>query len=297
MSVSNLIEPATRKALKDILENFLLKFLIFIFLSGCTTMFYYPDRILYVRPENFNFTYREITFHPEDGTELIGWFFPAKTPEVKGTVVHFHGNGQNMSAHFLSLSWIMDQGYNLFAWDYRGYGISDGKPTPEGLYQDSIAALNEGRKLWSENGKGKFVIYGQSLGGAVAMRSLRDYKELSEVDLVVQDCTFMSYQDLAFYKLSRSVFFPISPLAYVLVTDEYSSKEDVKKLNRPTLVIVAENDKIVNQRFGKEIYETLTTPQKWLWEVPKGEHISVFRDPKEPYRQQFIELLENLSKN
>lgn len=272
----------------------MLKLIVLLFLAGCTTLFYYPDRIQYIKPENYNFSYREVTFHPKDGTELIGWFFPAKTPQVKGTIVHFHGNGQNMSAHFLGLSWIMDRGYNLFVWDYRGYGISDGNPTPDGLYQDSMVALDEGRKLWSENGKGKFVVYGQSLGGAIAMRALGDYKEISQVDLVVQDCTYMSYQDLGFDKLLHSILFPISPLAYVLVTDKYSTEEDVKKLQQPTLVIVAEKDKIVPAKFGKKLYKTLSTSKKWLWKIPNGEHISTFHDPKAPYRDQFIQLLESL---
>lgn len=250
-----------------------------------------------MKPENFNFSYKEITFHPKDGTELIGWFFPAKTAKAKGTIVHFHGNAQNMSAHFLGLSWVMDRGYNLFVFDYRGFGISDGSPTPDGIYQDSMAALGEGRKLWSENGKGKFVVYGQSLGGTIAMRALADYQELSEVDLVVQDSTFMSYQDLGFHKLVRSPLFLVSPLAYVLVSDKYSSTEFVKKLDRPTLVIVPLKDIVVDPRFGKEIYETLTTTKKWLWKIPDGEHISTFHDPKGPIRDKFIQLLETLDKD
>lgn len=271
----------------------MLKIIVLLFITGCTTMFYYPDRIQYVKPENFNLAYKEITFFPEDKTELIGWFFPSRTKEIKGTIVHFHGNAQNMSAHFVNLSWVMDKGYNLFVWDYRGYGISDGRPDPDGVYQDSIAALKEGRKLWSENGKGKFIIYGQSLGGAIAMRALGDYQETSQVDLVVQDCTFMSYQDLAFHKLSRSLFLPISPLAYVLVTDKYSTENEVKKIKQPTLVIVAEKDEVVHQKFGKKLYKTLTTSKKWLWKIPNGEHMSTF-DHKKPYRKKFMELLDSL---
>lgn len=269
--------------------------LALLFLTGCTSLFYHPDRIQYVRPESFKFQYREITFHPSDGTELIGWFFPATTSKVKGTIVQFHGNAQNMSSHFLALSWVMDRGYNLFVFDYRGYGISDGKPTPEGVYLDSLAALTEGRKLWSENGKGFFVVYGQSLGGAVAMRALSDFKDTSAIDLVVQDSTFMSYQDLSFHKLSRSILLPLSPLAYLLVSDQYSSEESVKKLQRPTLVIVGQKDNVVDQRFGKKIFKTLPTKNKWLWKIPQGKHIATFQD-NPALKDQFMTLIEELSK-
>ena len=272
----------------------MLKFLVFVFLSGCTNLFYHPDRIQYVQPENYKFTYREVTFHSKDKTELIGWFFPAKTKEVKGTIIHFHGNAQNMSAHFLGLSWVMDRGYNLFAWDYRGYGISDGEPSPDGIHADSMAALDQGRALWLENGKGKFVVYGQSLGGAIAMRALGDYSELNKVDLVVQDGTFMSYKDIGFNRLLHSPLLPISPLAYVLVTDKYSSEPVVKTIKNPVLVIVALKDSVVPPKFGKQIYKTLTTEKKWIWKIKNGDHMMTFHDPKSPYRDQFISLLETL---
>ncbi len=63
---------------------------------------------------------------------------------------------------------------------------------------------------------------------------------------------------------------------------------------RPTLVIVAENDRVVDPKFGKEIYQTLKTPKKWLWNVPKTGHLEVYHDPKKPYRDNFIKLLESL---
>ena len=272
--------------------------LLFLWIcSSCSSLYYYPDRNLYVKPENFNFTYSEVTFHAKDGTELIGWFFPSKTKEVTGTIIHFHGNSQNMSAHFLGLSWVMDRGFNLFVFDYRGYGISDGKPTPSGVHQDAMAALDEGRRLWSENGKGKFITYGQSLGGAVLMRALEDYAQIDKIDLVVQDGTFMSYQGVAFHKLSRSILFFLSPLAYVLFTDQYSSEKMVKKIKRPVLVIVAEKDNVVPPKLSRELYQTLETEQKWLWEIPNGTHITTFHDPKGPNRDRFVELVESLNKS
>lgn len=252
---------------------------------------------MYVDPKNYNFTHQEITFYPEDKTELIGWFFPAKTPKVKGTIVQFHGNAQNMSSHFLTLSWVMERGYNLFVFDYRGYGISDGTPNPDGVYQDSIAGLEQGRKLWRENGKGKFIVYGQSLGGAIAMKALENYPEIDGVDLVVQESTFMSYKGIGFEKLKGSILLPFSPLAYVLVTDKYATNKVVENLKRPTLVIVAKEDKVVPPKLGKELYKTLKTPEKWLWKVPKVRHLEIYHSPKSPYRDKLIELIDSLKQN
>lgn len=270
-----------------------MRLLVLFCFAGCTSLFYHPDRYQYVEPKNLKLEYREITFHPKDGTELIGWFFPAKG-EVKGTIIHFHGNAQNMSSHFLGLSWVMEKGYNLFTFDYRGYGISDGEPTPQGVHQDALAALDQARKLWGEHGKGRFIVYGQSLGGAIAMRALGDYSDVASVDLLVQDATFMSYQSMAFDKLAHSLLLPLSPLAYVLVSDEYASTEIVRNFKRPTLVIVSKKDKVVAAKFGKEIYKALPEGRKWLWVLPKGEHITTFYDPKDPLRERFLQLVESL---
>ena len=61
----------------------------------------------------------------------------------------------------MNLSWVVAEGFNLFIFDYRGYGKSDGIPTQKGVHVDAIAAINKGLELRDENGKGLFIIYGQ----------------------------------------------------------------------------------------------------------------------------------------
>ena len=66
--------------------------------------------------------------------------------KAMGTVVHFHGNAQNMSAHYTFVSWLPAHGFNLFVFDYRGYGQSEGTLSREGVYEDSVAAVEYVRK-------------------------------------------------------------------------------------------------------------------------------------------------------
>ena len=104
-------------------------------------MFYYPDNKVYGTPAEHGLKFEEVTFHSKDGTKLSGWFVPAKG-DPKGTVIHFHGNAQNMTAHFDFVSWLPSEGFNLFVFDYRGYGKSAGKPNRKGVYEDSLAAVD-----------------------------------------------------------------------------------------------------------------------------------------------------------
>jgi len=105
-------------------------FLLTLSLScqGCVGgLFYQPDRKIYDTPDRHGLKYEEVSFQSKDGTGLSGWFVPA-VGKPKGTVIHFHGNAQNMTAHFGFVSWLPEQGFNLFVFDYRGYGKSAGKP-------------------------------------------------------------------------------------------------------------------------------------------------------------------------
>ena len=112
-----------------------------LFLTGCAgRMFYYPNSRVYHQPEEAQLTHEEVLFEAADGVHLHGWFLPA-VGEAKGTVIHFHGNAQNITAHFAFAFWLPREGFNLFVFDYRGYGKSEGSPTRRGLQQDGAAAI------------------------------------------------------------------------------------------------------------------------------------------------------------
>src|ERR1041384_5905226 len=119
-------------------------------LTGCAQgAFYHPDRGLHDPPARLGLKYEQVTFASQDGTRLVGWFIPARgyadPKRAKGTVVHFHGNAQNLSAHWQFVDWLPQRGFNLFVFDYRGYGASQGSPEPKGVFEDSLAALDYAR--------------------------------------------------------------------------------------------------------------------------------------------------------
>src|SRR5262245_38553000 len=118
---------------------------LLLLLTGCVeSYFYYPDRVAYSTPASAGLSYEEVTFNSRDGTQLSGWFIPAagrNARAAKGTVVHFHGNAQNISSHWEFLDWLPARAYNVFIFDYRGYGKSQGKPEQKGVFEDSVSAL------------------------------------------------------------------------------------------------------------------------------------------------------------
>src|SRR5688572_11337453 len=114
-----------------------------ILLAGCAhDLFYYPDSVMYDTPASAGLRYEPVGFRSRDGTRLSGWFIPAAGEAGKGTVVHFHGNAGNISAHWRLVSWLPPRGYNVFVFDYRGYGASEGRPGPRGVFEDANSALD-----------------------------------------------------------------------------------------------------------------------------------------------------------
>ena len=80
--------------------------LILLCSCGCASNFlYYPDRLVYQTPASHGLKYEDVLFRSRDGTLLNGWFVPA-IGEPVGTVIHFHGNAQNMTAHFSYVDWL-----------------------------------------------------------------------------------------------------------------------------------------------------------------------------------------------
>ncbi len=226
---------------------------------------------------------------------LHGWWLKNSDKKKSGVILFFHGNAENISTHFYNLAWLTKYGYDVLCIDYRGYGKSQGKPSQKGTYLDALAALDYAYDhLFIPLKSKKFIVYGQSLGGAIAGRSIIDWSKKDKVNLLVLDSTFSSYQNIAFDKL-KSVWltFLLSPLAYILVSDEMEFKSKISEIKPiPTLVIHGDNDMVIPQKFGKEIFDRLTT-QKWWWSIPKGEHIDVFMRHEFLYRKQFLTFLDS----
>lgn len=292
---------------KRAILRLLIEYIPFLILfSGCSSVFYQPTHYMYVPPHLVDLKPDNTYFKSKDGTPLHGWYF--KTAEAKrkplSFTVFFHGNAQNLTAHYLNLKWMPAKNHEFLIFDYRGYGISGFVPTLYGngerplfpnqkaVYLDALSALEKGYELYKKSGAEKFIVYGQSLGGIILMRALEDFKFKDDVDLVILDSTFHSYQKIAFQKMSSAwLFLPLSPLSYLLVSDEYAPRKFLKENDKPTLVIHGKKDFIIPYSFGEEIFQKLSTSKKWFWSVEDGKHIDVFTNKNEAYRDQLDELI------
>ena len=277
-------------------------FATLLFGAGCTGVFYQPDRVLYSSPEKSGFPrVRQLALKARDGTKLVAWFFPAAAAATakgapKGTIVQFHGNAENMSSHYLSLAWLTLRGYNLVTFDYRGYGGSEGEPSPEGTVLDGLAALD---LAWELRTGPRFIVFGQSLGGAIAMRAFDQFEHRGETQLVVLDSTFCDYHVVARRTLAAHWFtWPISPLSYLLVSNSAGCDEAVARNRTRLLVLHDRRDPTVSFANGEDIVAIarrsgLAPVDFWI--LDQGHHIAAMSPFNTEYREKFVELLDSLN--
>lgn len=261
--------------------------------QGCVgQMFYYPDAKVYGTPADKGLKYEEVAFTSKDGTRLSGWFVPAVgTP--KGTVIHFHGNAQNMTAHFPFVSWLPAEGYNVFTFDYRGYGKSAGRVSRRGVFEDSLAALDYVRSR-SDVDRNKLLVLGQSLGGAQAITVVGS-GHTNGIRAVVVDSTFFSYRSIVKDKIGRIPLLSLlkTPLSYILIGDELSPAAYIDKIAPiPLLLIHGTDDEVIPFHHGEWLLTKAGQP-KSFWRVDGGGHLEAFAETASPYRKQLTAFFDN----
>ena len=121
--------------------------LLLVYLGVCAYMFfnqasliYFPERGYGATPASVGLPFEDVRLKTGDGVAIAAWWVPAEKP--RGAVVLAHGNGGNMSHRLDKMRLFHDLGYRVMAFDYRGYGASEGKPSEEGTCADMAAAVD-----------------------------------------------------------------------------------------------------------------------------------------------------------
>jgi alpha-beta hydrolase superfamily lysophospholipase len=258
-------------------------------LTGCSSFFYYPSTQSFYSPQRVNLHEQDVFFKDSLNDSIHAWWFAAKTKEAKGTIVFFHGNAENITTHFLMLYWLPEAGYNYLIFDYPGYGISSGKPNQENTVAAGIAAVQ-----WVHDHKDArpLIIYGHSLGGNIALRATELVKDRVPLRNVIIEASFPSYTGMASSVLRRSwITWLLSPLGYVLVSNEGAPRDIAGISPIPLLFIHGDADPVIEVENSKHMFATAKQP-KQLWIVPGGHHGDTYFLTGAKYRDLLLNYLD-----
>lgn len=220
---------------------------------------YHQDKEVAQTPAALGLEYRELTLRTADGVDVHGWFVPAEKPRAH--ILYAHGNGGTIGDRVAMIALLVAAGFDVLAFDYRGYGHSTGKPTERGTYLDAGAARTA---LLAQPGvdPARVIYLGESLGGGVLLGLATEHPPAGMVLL----STFSGMRDAA-----RSVY-PFLPAP--LIPNAYPSAARLGSLDVPVLIMHGDRDELLPLPHAERLYAAAREP-KQLVVVPGAGHNDV----------------------
>ncbi len=221
---------------------------------GQRSLIYLPDRSVAPPAASVIPGGQDVTLRTEDGLELGAWRF---TPSTAGpgsgiTVLVAQGNGGSRAGRVPLASALVDKGFTVLLFDYRGYGGNPGSPTEEGLALDARAA----RAAVT----GPVIYFGESLGAAVVTRlAAHDPPQ----GLVLRS----PFSDLAATASANYPFLPVK----LLLRDRFPVATTIADIKVPTVVIYGSADSLVPPSQSREVAAAAGGPCTVI-EIPGAEH-------------------------
>jgi fermentation-respiration switch protein FrsA (DUF1100 family) len=236
---------------------------------------YFPSRSLVADPSDLGLPFETINLETADRIQLSGWFVPHD--KARGVILFCHGNAGNISYRLESIQVFHRLGLEVFIFDYRGYGQSQGRPTERGTYEDVRAAwmyLTQERNLLPD----RIILFGRSIGGAIASNLACEHMP----GAVILESTFTSMPDLAadIYRL---------PLVRHFTRFNYNTAEYIQEVDCPILIIHSRDDDIVPFSHGRRLFEIAPEPKRFL-EIT-GTHNEGFITAGEYYESRIDDFL------
>jgi uncharacterized protein len=251
------LAPKLSKALIELVVTCLLIVLMLRWFEH--SQVYHPDQVLTATGAELDRPFEDVRFWAGDGVELSGWFFPASKDSHRAhlAVLLCHGNAGNISHRLDTCAALLATGVNVFVFDYRGYGRSQGRPSEEGTYRDAQAAYQWLRQMRFAGTN--IIVFGESLGGAVAA----ELATREPVGGLVLQSTFTSIPDMG------AELFPWLPVRW-LATIRYDTHSKLPSLHVPVLVMHSPTDELVRFHHAKANFAAANEP-KLFWEL-RGDH-------------------------
>lgn len=240
---------------------------------------YFPSTNMNISPKTVGLEYESIIFESNDKTKLHAWYIPKK--DVKTTLFFLHGNAGNISHRLDSIKLFNSLGMNVFIFDYRGYGKSEGSANEQNTYDDARSAWDY--LLKNKNVKAEdIIIFGRSLGGAIAANLGSTLKPKG----IILESTFTTAKEFT------SDVYPFVP--EFSIHFKYETTKYLKDINYPILVVHGEDDNIIPFKHGQAVFKNANEPKTFI--KIRGDHNYGFLQSKDIYLDALKNFLQELDR-
>jgi fermentation-respiration switch protein FrsA (DUF1100 family) len=233
-------------------------------------------------PAEIGTTYQSVRIPVGTAGFVAAWWLPSALPEVApATVLYLHGNEGNLAREMDRLQALRRFGLPILAIDYRGYGQSSGPPPSEAqLYEDAAAAWNYLTQVRGLE-PAQLVIYGHSLGGAVAADlALRQPAACA----IVLESAFTSMADMGRLR------YPMFPIDWLL-DQRFDTAQKVARLLQPIVIVHGTRDDIVPAGMAERLLAAAREPKRLLL-VPGAGHEDALQNSGHLLQEAITQLVQ-----
>ena len=249
--------------------------MLLLMLQGCTNVLFVPSRQHLLTPDKVHLSYSDIGVAAADGVMLHGWYLPATAP-VRGNILFLHGNGENISTHLATVYWLPAEGYNVYLFDYRGYGKSQGDVGLPGSLSDieaMIAYITEHRTTPQ-----KIIVFGHSLGASMGIYAVSQSAHKADIAGLVTIGAFSDYGAVTRDMLSRYWFtwlfqWPLS----LTIDNSFSPKKYISLISPlPVVLMHSDADEMIEGYHADVLFKAAAEPK--YFQALRSDHNHVFND-------------------
>jgi len=257
---------------RRIFDLFILLTLPILFYSCADSMIFHPPKCSYATSRHL------ITIPTADSQQIAALYWPAEPNNY--VVLLSHGNAEDIGQLRDHIQRFHIEGFGILTYDYRGYGLSEGKPTEQNTYED-IEAAYQYLTAEQEIDPSQIIVHGRSVGCGPSVRLAEQYP----VGGLILESPFVS----AFRVVTR---WPILPF------DKFNNLARIKNINCPLLVIHGQQDRIVPFWHGQTIYEEANPPKMHYWVEDAGHNDLIYHAGKDYWKTllEFEQLIERIQK-
>ena len=285
---------------------FLASVTIILFLIGPTlllrprrrTAAFYCSLGLPTSPEELGLPYEKIDVSLDDGMKLHSWLIKSQQP-TKGTILYLHGVADSMIDGLRFAKLVHDRNYNVFLYDARRHGKSDGRFCTYGYYEKfDVSRIIDYLSTRKDVQLGNIGLFGTSMGAAVSLQAAAIDKRISAVvsenSFATLRTIFDDYQrrmiQLPFHFLRNIVILRSEIMAHFKASD-VSPLDSVRNISVPILFIYAENDRHIKYTYSLMLYENAAGP-KDVYPIPQATHMDTWHVGGKAYESRVMDFFE-----
>ena len=250
--------------------------LFFVYLIIAVLMWFFGDRLVFPAPRPSTYSKDQVSFTVADKNKVsIACLHLGETDKPKRTVIFSHGNGEDLGNLESFLAYFGSDSTEMIAYDYPGYGLSDGKPSEEGCY-DAVEAVYDYVLNQLDRNPEKIIMWGRSLGTGPSLY----LSSRRKVGGLILETPFLS----AFRSATGITMLP---------WDRFRNVHYTGGVTCPSLVIHGNLDEVVPFRQGREIFRQLPEP-KQFFKVECGQHNDLWEVGGSEYRETLKEFIRSI---